>query len=97
MQFDATKRGGITEWLRIAAYCQARGVWLAPHRDPPIHGHLLSASANGFGVESFTRSDRDPVWEGLFTHRPEIKNGMLYLTEAPGFGVGINWDFVKAP
>lgn len=95
MQFDATKRGGITEWLRIASYCQMNGVWLAPHHDPQIHGHLVAASTRGFGVETFTRSDRDPLWEGLFTKRPEIRDGMMYLTEEPGFGVDINWDYVK--
>lgn len=95
VQFDSTKRGGITEWLRIAAHCHLNGVWLAPHHDPQVHGHLVAASANGFGVETFTRSDRDPIWENLFTERPAIRNGMLYLTEAPGFGVDINWDYVK--
>lgn len=95
VQFDSTKRGGITEYLRIAAQCHLNGVWLAPHHDPQVHGHLVAASANGFGVETFTRSDRDPIWENLFTKRPEIRNGMLYLTEEPGFGVDINWDYVK--
>ncbi len=95
MQFDSTKRGGITEWLRIASHCQMHGVWLAPHHDPQVHGHLVAASKSGFGVETFTRSDRDPIWENLFTKRPEIKGGRLYLTDEPGFGVDINWDYVK--
>ena len=95
LQFDSTKRGGITEYLRISAHCHLNGVWLAPHHDPQVHGHLVAASKNGFGVETFTRSDRDPIWENLFTKRPEIRNGMLYLTEEPGFGVDINWDYVK--
>ena len=95
MQFDSTRAGGITEWLRIATYCQAHGVMVSPHHDPQIHGHVAGAAPNCLGVETFSRADRDPIWEGLFDRRPVLKNGMLHLSDDPGFGVEINWDFVK--
>jgi L-alanine-DL-glutamate epimerase-like enolase superfamily enzyme len=95
MQFDSTRAGGVTEWLRISTYCQAHGVMVSPHHDPQIHGHVAAAAPNCLGVETFSRTDRDPIWEGLFDRRPVLKNGMLHLSDDPGFGVEINWDFVK--
>jgi L-alanine-DL-glutamate epimerase-like enolase superfamily enzyme len=95
MQFDSTRNGGVTEWLRIANYCQAHGVLVSPHHDPQIHGHVAAAAPNGFGVETFSRGDRDPIWDGLFTRKPVLKDGMLHLSDDPGFGVDIDWDFVK--
>ncbi len=38
MQFDATRAGGVTEWLRVAAYAAAHGILMAPHHDPRVHG-----------------------------------------------------------
>ena len=31
-------------------------------------------------------ADRDPVWNELFTIRPEIKNSQLTLLDRPGWG-----------
>ncbi len=94
MQFDATRAGGVTEWLRVAAYAEAHGVRMVPHHDPQIHGHLVAAAPNGFGVETFPRPERDPLWPILFTHRAEIEDGLLRLTDESGFGFGIDWKVV---
>lgn len=94
MNFDGTRAGGVTEWLRIANYCHAHGVLMTTHHDPQIHGHLAAAVPNGYCVEMFVDNDRDPLWENLFTHRAELRDGKLVLNDEPGFGFGINWDYV---
>ena len=95
MQFDCTRAGGVTEWLRVAAYAAAHGVRMVPHHDPQIHGHLVAAVPNGFGVETFPNPERDPLWQGLYRQRPEIRDGYLHLTDDPGFGFELDWTFVE--
>lgn len=94
MQFDCTRAGGITEWLRVAAYASAHGVLMAPHHDPQIHGHLVAAAENGHVLELFPNAARDPVWAGLFHRKPEVSNGMVVLSEQPGLGIELDLEFV---
>lgn len=94
MQFDCTRAGGITEWLRVAAYASAHGVLMAPHHDPQIHGHLVAAAENGHVVELFPNAARDPVWNGLFRHRPDVREGTVILPERPGLGIELDLEFV---
>ncbi|MFQ5972961.1 MAG: mandelate racemase/muconate lactonizing enzyme family protein [Alphaproteobacteria bacterium] len=94
VQFDCTRGGGVTEFLRIAAYADMHGLLVAPHHDPQIHGHLVMSAPNGFGLESFPNEERDPLWKELYADRPEITNGMLNLTDKPGFGFEIDWKTV---
>jgi hypothetical protein len=32
---------------------------------------------------------------GLYTDAPVVRDGLLHLNDLPGFGVDIDWDFVK--
>lgn len=95
MQFDATRAGGVTEWLRVAAYAAAHGVVMAPHHDPHIHGHLLAGVPNGHILEAFPNKHRDPFWEELYLHRPEIVNSVYTVPDLPGFGIQLNPDALK--
>ncbi|MDQ3693957.1 MAG: mandelate racemase/muconate lactonizing enzyme family protein [Chloroflexota bacterium] len=90
MQFDATRAGGVTEWLRVAAYAASHGVLMAPHHDPQVHGHLIAAVPNGHIQEVFPNPIRDPLWQTLFTGQPAIEDGMLHLPDRPGFGFDLN-------
>jgi L-alanine-DL-glutamate epimerase-like enolase superfamily enzyme len=95
MQFDATLAGGVTEWLRVAAYCHLRGVSMSTHHAPHIQGHLVTAVPNGWNSECFPNPDRDPIWPSMYAYRAELKGGNVVLNDRPGFGFDINWDFVK--
>src|SRR3546814_6446755 len=86
MQCDCTRGGGVTEFLRVAAYAEMHGIMAVPHHDPQIHGHLVLAAPNGFGLETFPNKARDPLWDELYTRRPEIRDGLVPFTDAPGFG-----------
>jgi L-alanine-DL-glutamate epimerase-like enolase superfamily enzyme len=90
MQFDCTRAGGVTEWLKVAHYAAAHGVVMAPHHDPQIHGHLVAAVPNGHVIEIFPNRRRDPLWEDLFTERPEVRGGRVFLSARPGFGFGLS-------
>ena len=95
MNFDCTRAGGITEWLRIASYAHAHGVLMTTHHDPQVQGHLTVAVPNGYCVEVFADEDRDPLWNNLFSKRAEMKGSKLVLNDDPGFGYSINWDYVN--
>lgn len=94
MQFDCTRAGGVTEWLRVAEHAASRGVLMAPHHDPQVHGHLVAAAPNGYVLEVFPNPVRDPVWEGLFASGPQIRDGQVIMPERPGLGVELDRDFV---
>ena len=95
LNFDCTRAGGVTEWLRIASYSHAHGVLMTTHHDPQIQGHLAAAVPNGYCVEVFADQDRDPLWNNLFTQRAQMQGSKLVLNDEPGFGYAINWDFVN--
>jgi len=92
MQFDATRFGGLTELIRVANYCKVHDVQIVPHHDPQIHGHVVAAVSSGFGVETFPNKARDPLWDTLFSLKPEIKNSTVYLNEKPGLGFEVDWQ-----
>jgi L-alanine-DL-glutamate epimerase-like enolase superfamily enzyme len=46
-----------------------------------------------FGVES--NGVPDPLWSGMYRHRAQIRDGYIHLDEAPGFGIEIDWDFIR--
>lgn len=95
MQFDATRAGGVTEWLRVAAYCHLHGVRMSTHHEPHIQGHLAAAVPNGWNVETFPDAERDPIFASMYASRAELKRGRLILGDEPGFGFTMDWDFVR--
>lgn len=92
---DASWGGGPTVWLRVAKLAACYGVQMAHHGEPVVGAHLLAAVENGTYVETH-HPDRDPLFHGGITNRGEIANGLYYLSESPGFGVGYDPAFIKA-
>jgi L-alanine-DL-glutamate epimerase-like enolase superfamily enzyme len=92
--FDASWSGGPTEWRRVAAMATAFDVQMAHHEEPQVASHLLSSVPNGTYVEIF-HPDRDPIWWNLVANRPEILDGRIVLSEAPGLGWELDWDYVE--
>jgi len=96
LQFDSTRFAGFTESLRLAQLCEQFGVRIAPHQAPELHAHLCCAFPGAsFGVESNGSRERDPLWHDMYARRPAIRDSRVHLDDAPGFGVEINWDFVR--
>jgi L-alanine-DL-glutamate epimerase-like enolase superfamily enzyme len=96
MQFDCTRAGGPTEWLKIAGMAASHHVQMAPHHDPQIHGHLCASVPNGLILETFPDPARDPIWGELFAVRPEIKNSEIVFPEdRPGWGLELDEKVMK--
>lgn len=96
IQFDSTRHAGFTESLRIAHHAEQQGVLIAPHTAPQIHGHLVSAFGDAaFGAESHGGHDRHPIQHNLYTSGAEVRDGLVHLSDKPGFGADINWDYVE--
>lgn len=96
VQFDSTRHAGFTESLRIAHHAEQQGVLIAPHTAPQIHGHLVSAFGDAaFGAESHGGHDRHPIQHHLYKAGAEVRDGMVHLSEAPGFGMEIDWTYVE--
>ncbi|HWB49195.1 MAG TPA: mandelate racemase/muconate lactonizing enzyme family protein [Stellaceae bacterium] len=96
VQFDATRAGGFTEALRVAQLAEQHGAVVAPHTAPELHGHLVLAMPRcTFGVESHGGPDSDPLHYGLFQEHPHLHDGKLVISDKPGFGLEIDWDFVR--
>jgi L-alanine-DL-glutamate epimerase-like enolase superfamily enzyme len=95
LNFDGTRNGGATEWLRIAAYADLHAVVMTTHHAPHIQGHLALATRHEPWIETFVDPARDPFWETLYTQRANIVKGQLELLDAPGFGIELDWEAVE--
>ncbi len=105
MEFDCMRTGGPTEWLRVADVCRRVGVQMAPHHGAHIHAHLVAAASNGLIVEAFpdpsmysTPEELEFVrWDRkreLFSVHPEVRDGSMWLSDIPGWGIELDEDVV---
>ncbi|UKA71211.1 L-talarate/galactarate dehydratase [Arthrobacter sp. FW306-06-A] len=84
IQPDAPRVGGITQFLRLAALADERGLGLAPHFAMEIHLHLAAAYPSEPWVEHFDWLDP------LFNERLETKGGRMMVPDRPGLGITLS-------
>ncbi len=86
--------GGLTPARKLAALAEAfqvRTAWHGPGDVSPV-GHAanihLDLAVHNFGIQE--RVLFDEATQEVFPGCPTVKNGYLYINEAPGWGVDIN-------
>jgi L-alanine-DL-glutamate epimerase-like enolase superfamily enzyme len=92
--FDSSWSGGPTEWRRVAAMALAFDVEMAHHEEPQVASHLLASIPHGTYLEVF-HPDRDPIWWNLVANRPPLRDGWIELSDRPGLGWELDWDYVE--
>ncbi len=92
--FDASWSGGPTAWRRTAAIAMAYDVQMAHHEEPQVAAHLIASQPHGTYAECF-HPDRDPFWWNLVANRPALTDGMLTLSDRPGLGWELDWDYIR--
>jgi L-alanine-DL-glutamate epimerase-like enolase superfamily enzyme len=85
VQADASRLGGVTEWMKVAALAKAWNLPMAPHFVLDIHLHLVAAISNGLCVEAIFPWISDVLGQPV---RPV--NGQYTLTGIPGTGLSIS-------
>jgi mannonate dehydratase len=94
-----SQTGGLTPARKIATLAEAfqvRSAWHGPADVSPV-GHACNAhldlAIHNFGIQesvNFNRQTRD-----TFPGCPTMKNGYMYVSEAPGWGMDLNEDLAK--
>ncbi len=86
--------GGLTPARKLAAlaeWFQVRTAWHGPANVSPV-GHAANAhldlAVHNFGIQESVQFN-DPTLE-VFPGTPALKNGYLFVNEAPGLGVDLN-------
>jgi D-galactarolactone cycloisomerase len=92
--FDASWSGGPTVWRRTAAIALSYDVAMAHHEEPQVSTHLIASQPHGTYAECF-HPDRDPFWWNLIANRPALQDGELVLSNAPGLGWELDWDYIE--
>jgi len=97
IQFDSARFGGITEGYRVGLYAEQKNVMVQPHSWPHLHAHLASALGKGaYGAECVPNpAIHHPIHHRIYEGGAYYKAGRLHLTEAPGFGVKVDWEQVR--
>jgi L-alanine-DL-glutamate epimerase-like enolase superfamily enzyme len=97
VQFDCTRYAGFSEALRIARHAREKGVLIAPHSAAHIQAHIASAFGDAaFGAESSGDDRNHPIHHRIFHGGAVHRGGRVHLTEAPGFGLEVDWKAVEA-
>lgn len=86
LQADATRCGGVTGFLAVAALCDAFGIPLSSHCAPALHLPLCCAGAPVVHLEYF--HDHARIESMLFDGAPEPDNGKLAF-DAGRLGLGL--------
>lgn len=79
-QVDATRVGGVTEWLQVAGLAASYDVPICPHVGDmgQIHQHLVAATQGAFMLEYI------PWIRDIFVEPATVKDGLYVLPEMPG-------------
>lgn len=87
LQPDICWCGGMTSLIKIYEMAGKHGLRVCPHR-----------GAEPWGLHAITALDSQPLaesgrlWLEWVQHQPQIKNQMVCINDAPGFGVHIDED-----
>ncbi len=92
--FDASWSGGPTVWRRNAAVAYTYDVEVGHHEEPQLSAHLVASQPHGTFAECF-HPDRDPFFWNLIANRPPLDAGELVLSNRPGLGWDLDWDYVE--
>ena len=100
VQPDASRAGGITELLRIAAIAQAAGIRFAPHISHTGLNHAATLHAlAGAGDDGWFEADPTPVNPfrvGAISGGVVVSGGIARLSDHPGLGVVVDEDELVA-
>ncbi len=97
LQADISHCGGIGELLRIASCAEVYNVPVAPHN--PYGPVALAAAAHAclcmpnFLILEHCR--HRPWFDEVQKFGPAVKEGRVTLTDRPGLGIELDWDYVK--
>jgi L-alanine-DL-glutamate epimerase-like enolase superfamily enzyme len=80
----------------VAHIADHHDVLITPHHAPELHCHLVAAfPRGGYAVESHGSPYRDPLWHGMYSDRAQIRDSYVHMSEKPGFGYELDWDFIN--
>jgi L-alanine-DL-glutamate epimerase-like enolase superfamily enzyme len=85
LQFDVSRCGGFTEWLRVAAVAAAHHVDVSGHCAPHLHLAVAAATPNLRHLEWF--HDHVRIEQLLFDGAQAADGGVLQPLDAPGHGL----------
>jgi D-galactarolactone cycloisomerase len=93
VQPDCSRCGGISESWKVAQMAQKAGLGLAPHTWSDAvavmcNAQIVAAMPNGITVE--IDQTGTPFIDELLVEPLQVKDGLLQLSNAPGFGLELN-------
>jgi L-alanine-DL-glutamate epimerase-like enolase superfamily enzyme len=95
LQPDVNRVGGVTEARKIWALAQAHDLQVIPHSGDYHNLHMVMSHMNSPLAEHFPEDylDADTFLAHVLTGQPELHNGLLRLSDRPGFGVELRSEF----
>ncbi len=96
---DVTWTGGISELKKISTMAEAYYVPISPHdASGPINvlagAHVMMSVPNFYKLE--TARHRLDAYDVFIETPIDVREGSLYVPDAPGLGIEINMDFLRA-
>ena len=81
IQADVIRVGGITEWMRVAGYCDAQGIRVSPHFVMEVTAQVQCCVPNALFVEYI------PWFQQFFEDPIRTEDGFAYARTKPGLGL----------
>lgn len=98
VQPDLTHCGGIWETKKMAAAAEAYGMKFAPHNSSgpvaTIASAMVDVSCPNFKVQEFSIENLE-LSKRFFNDSLDIRDGNLYLSNAPGLGLNPDWKKIR--